>query len=318
MGNTIIKAPLRVILAQPRGFCAGVERAVETVERALTLNGPPVYVHHEIVHNKRVVDDLKKRGAVFVESISDIPKGALTIYSAHGVSRHVETQAQKRHLSVIDATCPLVARVHHEGRRHAANGATIILIGHKGHAEVKGTVGQIDGPVHIVENTDDAERLRVRDPDNLAYITQTTLSVDDTRDIITILTRRFPAIKGPDINNICYATQNRQQAVRMMADKIDLLLVLGAANSSNSNRLREIAEDMGVRAYLISDAEELKQHWLDGVDTLGITAGASAPAVLVDELITRLHTISELDVVNHQGIVETVQFKLPTGLRDSA
>ncbi len=309
---------MRVFLAQPRGFCAGVERAVEIVERALEQYGPPVYVRHEIVHNRRVVEDLRSKGAIFVEEVDEIPEGALTIFSAHGVSRKVEADAAGRALEVIDATCPLVSRVHHEGQRYARAGYEVILIGHAGHAEVEGTLGQIDGTVHLVGSVEEAERLEVGNPARVAYVTQTTLSVDDTRDIIATLTRRFPAIKGPDVKDICYATQNRQQAVRELAAKVDVLLVLGARNSSNSNRLREIAEAMGVPAYLIDDAAALDPSWLEGAETVGITAGASAPEVLVDELIARLKTLAPIDVVPHNGIVENVQFKLPAPVRGVA
>ncbi|MFQ5346250.1 MAG: 4-hydroxy-3-methylbut-2-enyl diphosphate reductase [Rhodothalassiaceae bacterium] len=309
---------MRVLLAQPRGFCAGVERAVEIVERALEQYGPPVYVRHEIVHNRRVVEDLRSKGAIFVEEVDEIPAGALTIFSAHGVSRKVEADAAGRALEVIDATCPLVSRVHHEGQRYARAGYEVILIGHAGHAEVEGTLGQIDGRVYLVGSVAEAERLEVADPERVAYVTQTTLSVDDTRDIIAALKRRFPAIKGPDVKDICYATQNRQQAVRELAAKVDVLLVLGARNSSNSNRLREIAEGMGVPAYLIDDAAALDPAWLDGAETVGITAGASAPEILVDELVARLESLAPIDVVPHNGITENVQFKLPAQVRGGA
>ncbi len=309
---------MRVFLAQPRGFCAGVERAVEIVERALEQYGPPVYVRHEIVHNRRVVEDLRSKGAIFVEEVDEIPEGALTIFSAHGVSRKVEADASGRALAVIDATCPLVSRVHHEGQRYARAGYEVVLIGHAGHAEVEGTLGQIDGTVYLVGSVAEAERLEVAKPERVAYVTQTTLSVDDTRDIIATLQRRFPAIKGPDVKDICYATQNRQQAVRELAAKVDVLLVLGARNSSNSNRLREIAEAMGVPAYLIDDATALDPSWIEGAETVGITAGASAPEVLVEELIARLETLAPIDVVPHNGIVENVQFKLPALVRGEA
>lgn len=307
---------MRVLLAQPRGFCAGVERAVEIVERALARYGPPVYVRHEIVHNRRVVEDLRSKGAIFVEEVDEIPKGALTIFSAHGVSRKVEADSAHLELEVIDATCPLVSRVHHEGQRYAREGYEVVLIGHAGHAEVEGTLGQIDGRVHLVGTVAEARRLEVDNPDRVAYVTQTTLSVDDTRDIIAALTRRFPAIKGPDVRDICYATQNRQQAVRELAAQVDVLLVLGARNSSNSNRLREIAEGMGVPAWLIDDAAALDPSWLEGAETVGITAGASAPEVLVEELIARLGRLADIDVVPHNGIIENVQFKLPAQVRE--
>jgi len=309
---------MKVLLAQPRGFCAGVVRAVEIVELALKKYGPPVYVRHEIVHNKRVVEDLRAKGAVFVDEVDDIPAGAITVFSAHGVSRRVVSDAGERGLEVLDATCPLVARVHTEGQRYAAAGYDVVLIGHAGHAEVEGTVGQIDGTVHLVGSVADADSLVVKDPDKLAYVTQTTLSVDDTRDIIAALQRRFPTIHGPDVKDICYATQNRQQAVRELAQQADVLLVLGAKNSSNSNRLREIGEDMKIPSYLIDDAEGLKPEWLQGKTVVGITAGASAPEALVDELIAKLRTIADIQVQMLDGVTENIHFKLPRQLKDFA
>ena len=255
----------RVILAQPRGFCAGVERAIEIVERALNKFGPPIYVRHEIVHNRHVVESLQKRGAVFVDELDEVPPGAMTVFSAHGVARRVEELAQERGLPVIDATCPLVAKVHNEGRRYARQGREIVLIGHAGHAEVEGTIGQIDGTVHLVQTAADVEKLEVGDPEKLAYITQTTLSVDDTRGIIIALKSRFPAIVGPDVRDICYATQNRQQAVRDLANLVDIILVVGSKNSSNSNRLREIGEELGKPSYLIEDASALRPEWFADV-----------------------------------------------------
>jgi 4-hydroxy-3-methylbut-2-en-1-yl diphosphate reductase len=307
---------LKVLLAQPRGFCAGVERAVEIVERALTKYGAPVYVRHEIVHNKRVVEDLRAKGAVFVDEVENIPVGAVAVFSAHGVSRRVEEDAKLRTLEVLDATCPLVTKVHVEGRRYAAQGMDVVLIGHDGHAEVEGTMGQIDGVIHLIESVDEAQTLQVRDPDQLAYITQTTLSVDDTREVIAALKARFPNIKGPDVKNICYATQNRQDAVRALAERSDVLLVLGAKNSSNSNRLREIGELMGKPSYLIDDATLLDPTWLQGATTVGITAGASAPEVLTQELLERLRALTEIDIQPMSGIEENVVFKLPAQLRD--
>ena len=309
---------MKVLLAQPRGFCAGVVRAVEIVELALKKYGPPVYVRHEIVHNKRVVEDLRAKGAVFVDEVDDIPSGAITVFSAHGVSRRVVSDAGDRGLEVLDATCPLVARVHTEGQRYAAEGYEVVLIGHAGHAEVEGTLGQIDGTVHLVGSVSDARTLEVRDPEMLAYVTQTTLSVDDTRDIIATLQKRFPKIHGPDVKDICYATQNRQQAVRDLAGRSDVLLVLGAKNSSNSNRLREIGEDMSVPSYLIDDATGLEPAWLDGKKTVGITAGASAPEALVDELIAKLRTLSDIEVEMLDGVTENIHFKLPKQLKDFA
>ncbi len=309
---------MKVLLAQPRGFCAGVVRAVEIVELALKKFGPPVYVRHEIVHNRRVVEDLRAKGAVFVDEVDDIPPGAITIFSAHGVSRMVVKDADDRGLEILDATCPLVARVHTEGQRYAAAGYEVVLIGHAGHAEVEGTLGQIDGIVHLVGSVADAKSLVVRDPQKLAYVTQTTLSVDDTREIISVLKGRFPHIQGPDVKDICYATQNRQHAVRELAQQADVILVLGAKNSSNSNRLREIGEDMNVPSYLIDDAEGLEPSWLHGKKIVGITAGASAPEALVDELIAKLRTIAEIQVEMLDGVTENIHFKLPAQLKDIA
>jgi 4-hydroxy-3-methylbut-2-en-1-yl diphosphate reductase len=309
---------MRVILAQPRGFCAGVERAIEIVERALKLYGRPVYVRHEIVHNKRVVEDLKAKGAVFVEELDEVPAGAITVFSAHGVSQKVEDHAGQRDLPVIDATCPLVAKVHKEGQRYAEKGYEVILIGHEGHPEVEGTMGRIPGKVHLVSTAEAAARLQVSNPERLAYVTQTTLSVDDTREVIEALKLRFPKIVGPDVKDICYATQNRQAAVRELAKEVDVLLVVGAKNSSNSNRLREIGEEMGVPSYLLDDASSLKPDWLKGMDTIGVTAGASAPEELVQELIRRLKDFGEIEVEVLDGINENVYFKLPEQLREVA
>ncbi len=306
--------PLRVILAQPRGFCAGVERAIEIVERALDIYGPPVYVRHEIVHNKRVVETLKARGACFVEDVAEIPEGAVTIFSAHGVAQTVESDAAARRLHVIDATCPLVTKVHREGQRYAGKGYDVVLIGHPGHPEVEGTMGQIAGPVHLVSSIADVAALAPRDPERISYVTQTTLSVDDTREIIAALTARFPKIVGPDVKDICYATQNRQIAVRELATQIDLILVVGAHNSSNSNRLREIGHDMNKPSHLIEDASALRPEWLDGIATVGITAGASAPEALVQEVVGRLAEWREIDVQVLDGIAENVHFKLPDEL----
>lgn len=307
---------MRVILAKPRGFCAGVERAIEIVERALEIYGPPVYVRHEIVHNKRVVEDLKAKGARFVEELHEIPDGAVTVFSAHGVGQKVEDTARLRSLPVVDATCPLVAKVHKEGQRYAEQGFEVVLIGHEGHPEVEGTMGRIPGKVYLVSTAEDVERLEVGNPDKLAYVSQTTLSVDDTREVIEALSDRFPKIVGPDVKDICYATQNRQRAVRELAPKVDLFLVVGARNSSNSNRLREIAADTGVATYLIEDASHLEPEWLDGVDAVGITAGASTPEELVIELIDRLRSYRTIEVEVLDGEEENVQFKLPDELRN--
>ncbi len=307
---------MKVILAQPRGFCAGVERAIDIVERALARFGAPVYVRHEIVHNKRVVSDLRDKGAIFVEDLSEIPTGAVTIFSAHGVSQVIEDEAGNRGLNVIDATCPLVAKVHKEGQRYSTGGRDVVLIGHKGHAEVEGTLGRIDGRVHLISEPEDVKKLEVEDPERVAYVTQTTLSVDDTRAVIEALRSRFPKIAGPDVNDICYATQNRQQAVRELAELVDVLLVIGASNSSNSNRLREIGEELNVPSYLIDDVHGLDPDWLQGVGTVGITAGASAPETLVTQLVDRLRQLGATDVTELTGLVENVHFKLPIEVRD--
>jgi 4-hydroxy-3-methylbut-2-enyl diphosphate reductase len=311
------KPKLRVLLAQPRGFCAGVERAIEIVEQALEIYGPPVYVRHEIVHNKRVVETLRKKGAVFVEEVSDVPDDAVTIFSAHGISEAVENEARRRNLPVIDATCPLVSKVHKEGQNHASRNKDVILIGHAGHPEVEGTMGRIQGGVHLVTDVDDVENLTVKDPEQVAYVTQTTLSVDDTKEIIDALKTKFPAILGPDVRDICYATQNRQQAVRTIAPEVDLMLVVGAQYSSNSNRLREIGDELGVPAYLIDDADSLELEWLDGVQTVGITAGASAPEELIKELLDRLEEYRDVTVDLSRGVEENVQFKLPPEITEA-
>ena len=305
---------MRVVLAQPRGFCAGVERAIEIVERAIAKFGPPIYVRHEIVHNRHVVEDLRKRGAVFVDEIDEIPPGAMTIFSAHGVAKRVEEVARERRLPVIDATCPLVSKVHAEGRRYAAQGREIVLVGHAGHAEVEGTIGQIPGPVHLVQTVADVATLEVGTPGQLAYITQTTLSVDDTRGIIAALQARFPGIVGPDVRDICYATQNRQQAVHDLAKQVDLILVVGSKNSSNSNRLAEIGTELGKPSYLIDDATALRPEWFSGVDTVGLTAGASAPEMLVQGVIDGLRQFGEVDVAMLAGVAEDVKFKFPAEL----
>ena len=308
---------MQVILAQPRGFCAGVERAIEIVEAALQQHGPPIYVRHEIVHNPRVVEDLKAKGVRFVEHIEQIPTGAITVFSAHGVSEKVEQDAESRGLRPLDATCPLVSKVHMEGRRYAAGGYDIVLIGHENHPEVEGTVGQIQGPVLLVSDVADVESLEVRDPEKVAYITQTTLSVDDTRDVIAALRRRFPKVVGPDVKDICYATQNRQAAVRSLASVVDLVLVVGAQNSSNSNRLCEVSTDSGVPSYLIEDPSKLDPAWLRGAKSIGITAGASTPEELVQDLIETLREHAELQVSTMDGVIENVRFSLPPELAAS-
>tara|TARA_Y100001970_G_scaffold179682_1_gene218753 strand:+ start:1203 stop:2174 length:972 start_codon:yes stop_codon:yes gene_type:complete len=308
--------PIDVFLAQPRGFCAGVDRAIAIVEEALRIHGAPVYVRHEIVHNKRVINMLEDKGAIFVEEVEDIPDGAITIFSAHGISSKVENDAIARSLPVIDATCPLVSKVHAEGRKHRENGCEVILIGHKGHPEVEGTMGRINGTVYLVSNITDAKTILVENPNKLAYVTQTTLSVDDTRDIILELERRFPKITGPDVKDICYATQNRQSAVRKLTQQVDLLIVLGASNSSNSNRLKEIGIELGVPSYLIDEADQMEPCWLNGVSKIGITAGASAPEELVEELIENLRAIREINVKTFGDTIEDVIFKLPKELTE--
>ena len=298
----------------PGDFCAGVERAIEIVERALAKFGPPIYVRHEIVHNRHVVEDLRTRGAVFVDELDEIPPGAMTVFSAHGVAKRVEELARERRLPVIDATCPLVAKVHQEGRRYAAQDREIVLVGHAGHAEVEGTIGQIPGPVHLVQTVGDVATLQVGTPDRLAYVTQTTLSVDDTRGIINALKARFPAIVGPDVRDICYATQNRQQAVHDLAKQVDVILVVGSRNSSNSNRLREIGQELGKPSYLIDDASALQPEWFSGVDTVGLTAGASAPEMLVQGVLDGLRRLRDVQVSTLPGVAEDVKFKFPAEL----
>ena len=311
------KGEIKVVLAQPRGFCAGVERAIDIVERALEKYGAPVYVRHEIVHNKFVVETLRERGAIFVEEVDEIPTGAVTVFSAHGVSKKVEDGALVRELDVIDATCPLVTKVHKEGRRYAAKGYDIVLIGHIGHPEVEGTLGQIPGTVHVLSEVEEVEKLDVADPDCVAFVTQTTLSVNDTKDVIAALKERFPNIIGPDTRDICYATQNRQTAVIAMAKQVDLLLVVGAHNSSNSNRLREIGENFGIPSYLIEDASMFDPAWLtETVKTVGVTAGASAPEKLVQETIERLKNYREVSVETLDGVEENIHFKLQRELSD--
>ncbi|TDH61606.1 4-hydroxy-3-methylbut-2-enyl diphosphate reductase [Dankookia rubra] len=305
---------MRIILAQPRGFCAGVVRAVDIVERALEKYGRPVYVRHEIVHNRRVVESLEAKGARFVKELDEVPAGAVTVFSAHGVSRAVEEDAAGRRLPVLDATCPLVSKVHNEGRRYLSLGRTVILIGHAGHPEVEGTLGQIPGEVHLVASAEAVDRLPIPPDRPVAYVTQTTLSVDDTRATIEALRRRFSDIQGPDTRDICYATQNRQSAVRELAGQVDVLLVVGAANSSNSNRLREIGTEQGVPCYMIADATALQPDWLRGAETVGITAGASAPEALVQEVIAAIAELRLVEVSTMGGVVEDVQFKLPAAL----
>jgi 4-hydroxy-3-methylbut-2-enyl diphosphate reductase len=306
---------MKVILAQPRGFCAGVVRAIEIVERALQKYGPPVYVRHEIVHNKHVVESLKAKGARFVEELSEVPPNSVTIFSAHGVARSVEEEAASRDLPVLNATCPLVTKVHNQGKRYVGQGRKLILIGHAGHPEVEGTMGQISAPVILVQNEAEVAKLDLAADTPVAYVTQTTLSVDDTQGIINALQRRFKDIVGPETRDICYATQNRQSAVRELSKLVDIILVVGATNSSNSNRLREIGSEEGVPSYLIADGSELDPQWLAGADTVGITAGASAPEVLVDDVIASLRRLGPVDVTVLPGREENIEFRLPAELQ---
>jgi 4-hydroxy-3-methylbut-2-enyl diphosphate reductase len=305
---------MQVILAQPRGFCAGVVRAIEIVERALAKYGPPVYVRHEIVHNRYVVERLKKMGAHFVEDLSEVPTGARTIFSAHGVSKAVEGEATSRDLSVLDATCPLVAKVHSEGKRYAGQGRSLILIGHAGHPEVEGTRGQIPGPVFLVQNAADVAGLDIPVDAPVAYVTQTTLSVDDTRAVIGALKQRFSDIVGPETKDICYATQNRQSAVRELSKIVDVILVVGARNSSNSNRLCEIGAEEGVASYLIESGAELDPAWIKEARVVGVTAGASAPEELVQDVVATLRGLGPVELELLPGIVEDVKFRLPVEL----
>ena len=303
-----------VVLAQPRGFCAGVDRAIDIVERALELFGAPIYVRHEIVHNRYVVNDLRQKGAIFIAELDEAPQGATVVFSAHGVSRAVKDEAARRGLRVFDATCPLVTKVHIEVARMRQAGREIIMIGHKGHPEVEGTLGQADGGMYLVETPEDVAALQVRDPSNLAFVTQTTLSVDDAAEVAQALRDRFPGIVEPRKSDICYATQNRQDAVKVMAPQCDLVLVVGSANSSNSNRLREVAERKGVRAYLVDTPEMIDPEWLRGVQRVGVTAGASAPDILVSQVLGRLKELGAISVRTLDGAPENVSFPLPREL----
>ncbi|MGO9420540.1 4-hydroxy-3-methylbut-2-enyl diphosphate reductase [Roseiarcus sp.] len=305
---------MKIVLAQPRGFCAGVVRAIEIVERALEKYGPPVYVRHEIVHNRHVVESLKAKGARFIEELREAPPGALTIFSAHGVSRKVEDEARLMALPTIDATCPLVTKVHNESRRYVAQGRILVVIGHAGHPEIEGTLGQIEGKAHLVQNEQDVDGLAIAPDAPVAYVTQTTLSVDDTRGVIAALNRRFSDIQGPETRNICYATQHRQTAVRELARVADVIVVVGARNSSNSTRLREIGEQAGLPSYLVADGGEIDPQWFRGVNVVGVTAGASAPEVLVDDVVEALKRIAPSDVSVLDGPEESVSFRLPAEL----
>jgi 4-hydroxy-3-methylbut-2-en-1-yl diphosphate reductase len=303
-----------MLLAQPRGFCAGVDRAIEIVERAIAQFGAPIYVRHEIVHNQYVVDDLRGKGAIFIEDLKDVPPGHTVVFSAHGVSQAVRAEAGELGLKVFDATCPLVTKVHVEVAKMRQDGREIIMVGHKGHPEVEGTMGQAEGGIHLVETSDDVAKLKVRDANKLAYVTQTTLSMDDAAEVTGALKRRFPTILEPKRNDICYATQNRQDAVKFMAPQCDLILVIGSPSSSNSSRLREVGQRMGVEAYLIENARELDPKWLEGKRRVGITAGASAPELLVSELIETLKKMGVVSVRKLPGVEESVRFPLPSGL----
>ncbi len=305
---------MQVILAQPRGFCAGVVRAIEIVERALEIYGTPVFVLHEIVHNRHVVEDLKNQGALFIEMLDEVPEGAVVIFSAHGVSPAVIKEAEKRNLHVIDATCPLVTKVHSQAQRYSRQGFEVIIIGHPGHPEVEGTRGWVEGPVHVVPRRDEVKNLSVRNPNRLAYVTQTTLSLDDTREVIHALKKRWQDLEGPELSDICYATQSRQNAVQRLAKDINLLLVVGARNSSNSNRLREVGEQSGLHAYLVEDIDDLNSSWFSGDTRVGITAGTSAPEAMVQKVLARLRAYGVRSVCEMEGEPEQTHFRLPDSL----
>ncbi|CCE22104.1 4-hydroxy-3-methylbut-2-enyl diphosphate reductase [Methylotuvimicrobium alcaliphilum] len=314
---------MQIILANPRGFCAGVDRAIEIVDQALEAFGAPIYVRHEVVHNRTVVDGLKDKGAIFIEDLSDVPVGSYLIFSAHGVSKRVQEEAEERNLTVFDATCPLVTKVHLQVAKHAKQDREVILIGHAGHPEVEGTMGQYEkctenGGIYLVETPEDVAKLKVNNPNNLAYVTQTTLSMTDTKVMVDALRARFSSIQEQKKDDICYATQNRQDAVYDLANKTDLILVVGSPNSSNSNRLREIAEQLGKPAYLIDTANDMSREWFDGITAVGVTAGASAPEVLVQEVINQLKTWGGQSITENKGIEEKVVFSLPRGLKKTA
>jgi 4-hydroxy-3-methylbut-2-enyl diphosphate reductase len=305
---------MEILLAQPRGFCAGVERAIGIVERAIELHGAPIYVRHEIVHNKYVVDDLRAKGAIFIEDLAEVPAGATLIFSAHGVAQAVRREADARGFKIFDATCPLVTKVHVEVAKMRKEGFDIVMIGHKGHPEAEGTMGQSEEGMHLVETVDDVSALEVRDPSRLAYVTQTTLSVDDAARIVSALKVKFPEIRGPKKDDICYATQNRQDAVKFMAPKCDVVIVVGSPNSSNSNRLREVARTMGAQSYMVDRADQLDPAWIAGAKRIGVTAGASAPEILVQNVIERLRQLGAKAVRKLDGIEESVKFPMPRGL----
>jgi len=310
--------PQEILLAEPRGFCAGVDRAIEIVERALQKFGAPIYVRHEIVHNTYVVNDLKSKGAIFIEELADVPPGATLVFSAHGVSRAVQDEARARGFSIFDATCPLVTKVHVEVAKLAKEGYEFIMIGHKGHPEVEGTMGQLDHGIHLVEDVEDVARVQPAQTEKLAVVTQTTLSVDDAAEITAAVRARFPQVREPKQQDICYATQNRQDAVKILSPQVDLVIVVGSPTSSNSNRLRELAARLGTRAYMVDSAQELRTEWFDGATRVGLTAGASAPEVLVREVIDRIKALGAVSVRSMDGIEETIKFPLPKGLKIDA
>ncbi|MFM8575254.1 MAG: 4-hydroxy-3-methylbut-2-enyl diphosphate reductase [Limnohabitans sp.] len=307
-----------IVLAEPRGFCAGVDRAIDIVEHALTKFGRPIYVRHEIVHNTYVVNDLKAKGAIFIEELSEVPAGATLIFSAHGVSRAVQDEAERRGFRIFDATCPLVTKVHVELAKLHKEGYEFVMIGHKGHPEVEGTMGQLDSGIHLVEDLEDVARIQPVQTDKLAVVTQTTLSVDDTADILAAIKARFPMLREPKQQDICYATQNRQDAVKLMSPQVDVVIVVGSPTSSNSNRLREVASRLGVPAYLVDSADDLEPQWVEGRSRIGLTAGASAPDVLVQAVITRLRALGAVSVRTLEGVQETMKFPLPKGLKPEA
>jgi 4-hydroxy-3-methylbut-2-en-1-yl diphosphate reductase len=313
--HEVASVGVHIILAEPRGFCAGVDRAIEIVERALAKFGAPIYVRHEIVHNTFVVEDLKRKGAIFIEDLADVPPGATLVFSAHGVSKAVQAEAQARGFSVFDATCPLVTKVHVEVAKLAKEGYEFIMIGHKGHPEVEGTMGQLDHGIHLVEDVDDVSRVQPSQTEKLAVVTQTTLSVDDAAEITAAVRRRFPSIREPKQQDICYATQNRQDAVKDLSRQVDVVIVVGSPTSSNSNRLAELARKLGVAAYMVDNAGELQPEWLRGKQRVGLTAGASAPEVLVEEVVARIKALGAVSVRKMDGIQETVKFPLPKGLK---
>ena len=307
--------PQEILLAEPRGFCAGVDRAIEIVERALTKFGAPIYVRHEIVHNTYVVNDLKDKGAIFIEELADVPPGATLVFSAHGVSKAIQLEAERRGFLIFDATCPLVTKVHVEVAKLNKEGYEFIMIGHKGHPEVEGTMGQLDSGIHLVEDLADVARIAPRQTQLLAVVTQTTLSVDDAAEITAAVKARFPLVRSPKMQDICYATQNRQDAVKVLSSQVDILIVVGSPTSSNSNRLRELAAKLGTAAYMVDDASELQESWFDGMATVGLTAGASAPEILVKQVIDRIKAMGAVSIRKMDGIEETIKFPLPKGLK---